>query len=64
MILKKRGGDKVETVQQKVKIDTSDLDKTIRKIEKLNALLKEDSSLANELASKHITVTCSSESLV
>lgn len=54
----------METVQQKVKIDTSDLDKTIRKIEKLNALLKEASSLANELASKHITVTCSSESLV
>lgn len=45
-----------------VHIDTSKMDRTTGKAERLNALLKEASSLVNELASKEIKLSVEVES--
>lgn len=48
---------KSNEITVKARIDTTDLDEVIKKAERLNALLKEASSLAGELASMEINLS-------
>lgn len=48
------GGDQIKSTPVTVKVDTSELDETIDKANKLVEILNEASSLVNELASKDV----------
>ena len=45
-----------EEVNKKVMVDRSEVDETMKKVKKLNRLLKEANSLRNELAKNEVVI--------